>query len=68
MERCSIHPDRLCTMCGECDMCEYEHKLCDNCFSCLDFSTDYNEILIDAIYPNTEPAPEGASERKPEGK
>ena len=28
MERCLIHPDRLCTMCGECDMCEYEHKRC----------------------------------------
>jgi hypothetical protein len=66
MERCLIHPERACTMCGECDMCEYEHKLCDNCFSCLDFSADYNEILIDAIYSNGEQPPETPLDKKTE--
>ena len=45
-------------------MCEYEHKLCDNCFSCLDTShLDYREILIDAII--TEEGAEEVGEEAP---
>ncbi|MBE5781515.1 MAG: hypothetical protein E7328_06845 [Clostridiales bacterium] len=59
MEKCLLDANKICTMCGECDMCEYEHKLCDNCFSCLDFTADYNEILIDQILLNEENKKEG---------
>ncbi|MCD8201136.1 MAG: hypothetical protein LUD47_03610 [Clostridia bacterium] len=46
--------DRLCTGCGECDMCDLDpEKVCDNCGKCLDLG-DYSGIMIDAII--TEPS------------
>ncbi|MDL2225431.1 hypothetical protein LJC20_04455 [Eubacteriales bacterium OttesenSCG-928-M02] len=56
VDKCLIKTDQICTGCGECDMCEYERKLCDNCFSCLDMEgTDFREIRIDAILMEEEP-------------
>lgn len=48
--------ERLCTECGECDICELNSdKICDNCCECLETtSSDYLEIQIDDILINTE--------------
>ncbi|MGN0817970.1 MAG: hypothetical protein ACI4L9_03275 [Candidatus Coproplasma sp.] len=47
-EECVLY-DRLCTECGECDMCNLDpEKICDNCGECLDFRDDA-VIKIDGI-------------------
>ena len=50
MPKCTRY-DKECDLCGECDdYCPYKHKLCDNCFECLEEPTeDYAKITIDAI-------------------
>ena len=50
MPKCTLY-DKECDLCGECDdYCPYKHKLCDNCFECLEEPTeDYAKITIDAI-------------------
>ena len=50
-EKCILF-DRDCIECGECDMCPYHDKICDNCFACLAFEStdiDYAKIAIDEI-------------------
>ncbi len=51
MCRNALYMIRNVIFCGECDdYCPYKHKLCDNCFECLDEPTeDYAKITIDAI-------------------
>ena len=53
-EMCILE-DRLCTECGECDICELDsNKICDNCCKCIDTDNDYSGIEIDDILLNTE--------------
>lgn len=50
MPKCTLY-DKECDLCGQCDdYCPYKHKLCDNCFECLETpSQDFAEIKIDAV-------------------
>ncbi|MCD8205908.1 MAG: hypothetical protein LUD29_04785 [Clostridia bacterium] len=46
--------DRVCTGCGECDLCDLDPtKVCDNCGKCLDLK-DYATIKIDKIITDPE--------------
>lgn len=50
-----ILEERLCTVCGECEVCELNSsKICDNCCECIESQSDYLEIQIDDILLNTE--------------
>ena len=51
-----ILEDRLCTDCGECDLCDLDPgKRCDNCCRCLEtLDGDFAEIGIDDILINNE--------------
>ena len=45
---CELY-DRMCTGCGECDICDLDpNKICDNCGKCIDFKDDA-VIKIDKI-------------------
>lgn len=47
--------DRLCTECGDCDLCELDSKkICDNCCQCIDSEAEYRGIEIEDILINTE--------------
>lgn len=48
--------DRICTDCGECDLCDLDPtKLCNNCCQCINTPEgDYAEIEIEDILINTE--------------
>jgi hypothetical protein len=54
-EECILE-DRLCTTCGECDLCDLDpSKQCDNCCQCLEFPDgDFAEIMIDEVLLNTD--------------
>jgi len=42
--------DRICTDCGECDICDLDkNKHCDNCGKCIESECDYKEVIIDEI-------------------
>ena len=50
MPECTFY-EKECDLCGQCDdYCPTKHKLCDNCFECLEEpSEDFAKIQIDAI-------------------
>ena len=50
MPECTLY-EKECDLCGQCDdYCPTKHKLCDNCFECLEEpSEDFAKIQIDAI-------------------
>lgn len=46
--------DKECIECGKCNMCDLDPtKVCDNCCKCIEVSADYGEILIDAVFEDT---------------
>lgn len=46
-EKCELY-DRVCTECGECDMCDLDpDKHCDDCGKCIDDSEDYRSVTIE---------------------
>lgn len=48
-KQCVLY-DRVCTGCGECDVCDLdENKICDSCGKCIMGDREYNEIKIDKI-------------------
>lgn len=50
---CELY-DRICTGCGECDICDLDpNKICDNCGKCLDIKDDA-VIKIDKIIMDEE--------------
>lgn len=67
MPKCTLYDkdDKECDLCGECDdYCPYKHKLCDNCFECLDEPTeDYAKITIDAILMDENEIKKGKGEK-----
>ncbi|MBZ4646575.1 MAG: hypothetical protein PWR27_1384 [Petroclostridium sp.] len=45
-----ILEDRLCTNCGDCNMCDIDSsKICTSCGKCIDDDADYRAIGIDDI-------------------
>ena len=49
---CVLEDDKLCTECGECEICDLDRtRLCDNCGKCLDIRDDavikIDKIVID---------------------
>lgn len=55
MSRQCIIEDRLCSECGECDICDLDsNKLCDNCCKCIDIDSDYKTIDIDEIIEDSD--------------
>ena len=54
-EPCEIE-ERICTECGECDVCEQNpSKICDNCCECLNEpDTDFLAIEIEDILLGSE--------------
>lgn len=51
MKKMCILEDKICTSCGECNMCDLDKtKVCNNCEKCLNMpKSEYYEILIDDI-------------------
>jgi len=51
MSKMCVLDDKVCTHCGECDICDLDkNKICDNCEKCLPKpEADTFEILIDEI-------------------
>ena len=47
--------DRLCTNCGECDMCDLNpKKTCDNCGKCISDDTAFRSITFGMGVDNDE--------------
>ena len=48
-KKCILYDNKLCTHCGECDMCGLDpSKVCDNCEKCLHMDDDdYNVLELD---------------------
>ena len=55
MPKKCVLEERICTNCGECNVCDLDkNKQCDNCGKCIQMpDAEYYEIQIDEIY-NTE--------------
>ena len=52
-EKTCILYDRICSDCGECDMCELDpKKRCDNCMKCVQGDAEYRAVYIDRIENN----------------
>ncbi len=50
MANCTLDPEKQCDLCGECDdYCPTFHKLCDNCFQCLEVTENFAKIDIEKI-------------------
>lgn len=64
-EACELE-DRICTECGECEICELEpEKICDNCCKCIEGSgADFAAIQIDDILLDTEQLNKTSHKRK----
>lgn len=49
MYDCILNPDKYCTECGQCNVCDLDPtKICDNCCQCLG-DADYRAIEITEI-------------------
>ena len=49
MKECILE-DKICTNCGECEVCDLdENKKCDNCGKCIESSAESRGIEIDDI-------------------
>lgn len=49
MKECILE-DRICTNCGECEVCDLdENKKCDNCGKCIESSAESRAIEIEDI-------------------
>jgi len=48
---CVLEEDKICTGCGECNMCDLEPgKVCDNCMKCVNSEgAESRAILIDDV-------------------
>jgi len=50
MNKQCVLEDKICTECGECNICDLDRsKKCDNCGKCIDIDTDFKAIVIDDI-------------------
>lgn len=50
MEKKCVLYERVCSDCGECNICDLDpRKTCDNCGKCIDSGDDYNIIDVDLI-------------------
>ena len=49
MKECILE-DKICTNCGECEICDLdENKKCDNCGKCIESSAESRAIEIEDI-------------------
>lgn len=49
MKECILE-DKICTNCGECEVCDLdENKKCDNCGKCIESSAESRAIEIEDI-------------------
>lgn len=56
MKKCIFDEKKLCSSCGECDLCDLNrNKVCDNCGKCLEAEgVDIRAIRIEEISKNVE--------------
>ncbi len=58
MKRCILE-DRICTWCGDCEVCDLDKtKKCNNCGKCIDSDAEYRVIQVEDVLlgldkPNT---------------
>lgn len=54
MKYCVLEEGKVCTDCGECDVCDLDpNKICDNCCKCIESGKkDFSELKLSDFYAN----------------
>jgi hypothetical protein len=52
MKYCVLKEGKVCTNCGECDICDLDpNKICDNCCKCIEGKNkDFGELRLSDFY------------------